>query len=97
MKCERVSLSDSNEPFIAFNMWNRGSDNRPEREKMKRFLKLAMRIELTDRQRYCVIEHYYGGKKMTEIAEALGVSKSTVSRHISSALRKIKRVSRYIQ
>lgn len=90
-------LDDKNEPLISYQLYLQGSDNRPERERMKRILLRAIRHELTDRQRDCITKYYLEGMKMTEIARSLCLSKSTVSRHISSATRKLRKVASYYE
>lgn len=90
-------MDDKNEPLISYYLYNRGGDNRPDRERMKRILKRAIRHELTDRQRDCLIRYYLEGMQMTEIARSLNLSKSTVSRHISAATRKLRKIASYYQ
>ena len=92
---ERMFLDDKNEPLISFYLYNQGADNRPERERMKRILSRAIRRELTDRQRDCLIKYYLEGMQMTEIARSLSLSKSTVSRHIAAATRKLRNIASY--
>ena len=90
-------MDDKNEPLISYYLYNRGGDNRPDRERMKRILKRAIRHELTDRQRDCLNRYYLEGMRMTEIARSLNLSKSTVSRHISAATRKLRKIASYYQ
>ncbi len=97
MRCERVYLSDDNSDLIAFSLYQHGSSNRPERERMKKILARAIRHELTDRQRDCITMYYLEGIKMKDIAVMLHLSKSTVSRHIKSATRKLQKVASYYQ
>lgn len=97
MKRERVYLSDDNSDIISFALSQRGSTNRPERERMRKILIRAIRHELTDRQRDCLTMYYLEGIKMKDIAVMLNLSKSTVSRHIHSATRKLRKVASYYQ
>lgn len=90
-------IDDKNLPLISYYLYNRGGDNRGEIERMKRILKRAIRHELTDRQRYCITMYYLEGLKMTEIARSLNLSKSTVSRHISAATRKLRNIASYYE
>ena len=94
---ERVFLSDDNADHISFWLYNQGSTNRPERERMKRILSRAIRHGLTDRQRLCVTKYYLEGMKMKDIALELGLSKSTVSRHITAATRKLRKVASFYE
>ncbi len=97
MRRERMFLNERNGEQISYLFYNYGSDNRPERERMKRILLRAVRHELTDRQRDCLTLHYLEGMKMKDIAKAMGLSKSTVSRHISAAELKLRKVAAYYE
>ena len=97
MRHERVFLDDTNSDLIAFSLYQQGSSNRMERERMKAILTRAIRRELTDRQRDCITMYYLEGMKMKDIADALHLSRSTVTRHIQSATRKLRRVASYCQ
>ena len=90
-------LSDRNSDYIAYALYHRGSTNRPELERMKRILARAIRYELTDRQRDCITLYYLEGMKMKDIAGMLALSKSTVSRHISAATRKLRQIASYYE
>lgn len=95
MRRERMFLSDENSDFIAYTLYQQGTSNRLERERMKQILTRAIRHELTDRQRDCITMYYLEGKKMKDIAQELHLSKSTVTRHIQSATRKLQKVASY--
>ena len=92
---ERVFLTDDNETLISYYLYNHGTDNRSDRERMRKILLRAIRHELTDRQRDCLIKYYLEGMQMTEIARSLSLSKSTVSRHIAAATRKLRNIASY--
>ncbi len=97
MRRERVFMDDKNEPLISYYLYNQGSDNRPERERMKRILSRAIKHELTDRQRDCLVKYYLEGMQMKEIAQSMQLSNSTVSRHISAATRKLRKIASYYE
>lgn len=73
----------------------KGATNENSRQRMKKILSKAIFSELTEKQRYCIIEHYINERKGKDIAFELGVNASTVSRHISSAKRKLKHIALY--
>lgn len=88
-------LSDpAREGHISYNLYQRnsGSTNERERIRMKRFISRAVKHCLTARQQQCLLMYYVDGKKMKDIAVELNLSASTVSRHISTAIRKIKKL-----
>ena len=97
MQRERLFLDESNADLIAYSLSQHGSSNRPERARMKRILMRAIRHELTERQRDCITMYYLEGMKMKDIAAAMHLSKSTVTRHIQSATRKLRKVASYYQ
>lgn len=64
---------------------------------MKRILSRAIRHELTDRQRQCLTMYYLDGIRMKDIAGTLGLSASTVTRHIAAATRKLRKIADYYE
>ena len=70
-------------------------DNGREVGQLKRNLRLALREELTDRQRQTLLMYYAQDLNMREIAEILGVDRSTVSRTILRGERRLQRCLRY--
>lgn len=62
---------------------------------MKKLLKIGLKNELTDKQRYCLI-NYYSGRKVGEIAEELGVRPTTVYKHIKKARTALKKCGAYL-
>lgn len=62
---------------------------------MKQILFRAIKLELTERQRDCIIMYYVKRMNMNDIASALGLTKSTVSRHIKSGMSRLKKVASY--
>lgn len=97
MQRKRVFLDDQNEQLISYYLSEHGSDNRAELVRMRRILSRAIRHELTDRQRDCLTMYYLEGMKMKDIARSLCLSTSTVSRHISSAVHKLRRIAAYYE
>ena len=60
-----------------------------------RRVKLAVAEELTERQRELVYLHYIEEKSMTEIAETLGISPSTVSRTLKRGRTRLRKYLKY--
>lgn len=92
---QKIYLNKNNADIISYYLWQNGSDNSAERERMKRILHRAIKLELTERQRDCIIMYYIKRMNMNDIASALGLTKSTVSRHIKSGISKLKKVAAY--
>lgn len=70
-------------------------DNRDRVERLLTNLPLAMEQELTERQRTLLTMHFFQGLTVSQIAEQLGLSKSTVSRSLSRATEKLFCALRY--
>lgn len=78
----------------ALRAWEIGnSDNGEELERLKVCLLRAIKMALTDKQKEYLIMYYYDGLQTTEIAKLAGKDKSTISRTINRAL---KRVYKYL-
>ena len=97
MRHSTVLFDDSNTDLIAYSLYQGGSTNRAQRERMKKILSRAIREELTGRQRDCLTLYYLHQKNMREIARILSLSPCTVSRHIKSAKEKLKRIASYYE
>ena len=70
-------------------------DNADDIRRLHRALRAAREQELTPRQREMLHMHFELEMSMTQIADALGVDKSTVSRTIARAKGRLYRVLRY--
>ena len=70
-------------------------DNSAQIAQVKRNLARALREDVTQRQRQTLLMYYAEGRTMQEIADQLGVDKSTVSRTIKRGERRLQRCLRY--
>lgn len=95
MRHKIVSISEDSLNFITYSDFNSSETNDSERSRMKKILQKAILDELTDKQRYCLCEYFLNGRNMKSIADDLNVNPSTVTRHIQSAMRRLKRVTKY--
>ena len=96
MKTKIIHFTNENTSKILFSsFYPNSTTNSESRRKMKEIISKAIVTELTDMQRICLTEHYLNDKKQKEIASELGVNASTVSRHISSARRKLQNIASY--
>lgn len=78
-------------------VWLRANagDNGEQMIRLRRNLRRAREEELTERQREMVGLYYDQGMTMPQIAERLGVSRSTVSRTLRRARARLYRFLRY--
>ena len=96
MKTKIIHFTNENTSKILFSSFNpNGTTNSESRKKMKEIISKAIVTELTDMQRICLTEYYLNYKKQKEIASELGLNASTVSRHISTARRKLQNIASY--
>ncbi len=72
-----------------------GSTNRRDLAAAKAVLRAALERELTDRQKECVRLYFFQGLTEEEAGRLLGVSKSTVCRHLQKAKKRLKRAVSY--
>ncbi len=71
------------------------SSNRSDLEIVRSVLRRAIRRELTPRQLECVQFYFYQKMTQEQIAQALGISKPTVCRHLQKAKLRLKRALSY--
>jgi RNA polymerase sigma factor (sigma-70 family) len=72
-----------------------GEDNSESLERLRRNLRKAREQELTPRQRQVLTLYYDQGWNMTTIAGHLGLNRSTVSRTLARAKRRLYHCLRY--
>ena len=72
-----------------------GGDNGVSRRRLIKNLRRAMESELTPRQMQIMKLYFLDGEKQCEIAEILGVNKSTVSRTISRGKSRLQKCLKY--
>ena len=78
-------------------VWNRqnAEDNSERLDRLRRGLRQAREQELTPRQRQMLELYFDRGMNMPQIAEELGVNRSTVSRTLRRARDRLYRCLRY--
>ena len=87
----------NNEVYGDMAAWLRenAEDNESDVRRLKRNLRLAREEELTPRQRQLMQMRFEQNMSVSEIAEALGLDKSTVSRTITRAKQRLYKCLRY--
>ncbi len=96
MKNRIVKLDDFSDSLYSFKKFKTGSTNYNDIAKMKSFLNIAIKNELTERQKLCIVKYFLENKKMKDIAIELDISKSAVSRHIKRGITVLKKRSIYL-
>lgn len=69
--------------------------NDDQLDRVKRNLTTAIEQDLTSRQRQMLSLYYFKGYTMERVGKELGVNKSTVSRTITRAVRRLYRALKY--
>ncbi len=92
-----VHFNNKNENTFCFEYLKRsGNTNSQQRKNVSKLMMNAIETDLTALQRYCLTEHCINGKKQKDIAADLGLSRSTVSRHITAGKKKLETAARHI-
>ncbi|MCI9122212.1 MAG: sigma-70 family RNA polymerase sigma factor [Oscillibacter sp.] len=76
-------------------MQDRSGDNAEQLDRLRRGLRQARETELTPRQQEILSLYYDQGMLMSQIAEALGIHRSTVSRTLRRARKRLYHCLRY--
>lgn len=84
-----ILLGDSMKSYNPFDLT--AGDNHKDVFRKLKYVKRAIKILLTGRQRECILMRYIEGKSNKEISELLGLHPSTVSRHIHRGIAKIRK------
>ena len=94
-----LHLNQENNNYFDYIAQKNAADFMPEynlrRKRLKRITLLMIDTELTEKQRYCILEHLLYGRKQKDIARELNLSESTVCRHIAAGKRKLQRAAGY--
>ena len=96
MRSKLIHFSDLNSDKICFEKsLMDGETNSENRQKVLKILMNVIENDLTDRQRHCVFEYYFNGKKMKTIASELGITPPVVTRHIQMRAAKLYKIAKY--
>ncbi len=80
---------------FAYKLWREGESDDLFHEHLLNALRVAIVEELTEQQHAYIVVYYYDQNTLEEIAKKFSVNKSTVSRTISAAKKRLKHVLRY--
>ena len=91
-------LTDLQLQHAAFDLWlgAEGGDNLADLDRMKRILPLVLDDVCTVTQRDYIMEFFVGRRTVSQIADAHGVNKATVSRTINRGLDRAYRYLRFV-
>ena len=88
-----VDYNDNFASEISFSAYRQrqGATNNDYRKKLRDATAEVLENGLTQRQHELLTLYYFGGVSIPRLAERFGLNKSTVSRHISGAKKRIKK------
>ena len=90
-------MTEEFENLLSYNLYNQsGFSNTEERNNIKKMLKIGIDTMLTEKQRKCILMHYFQKKPMKQIATELGVCPSTVTRTIQLAKKRLSILSFFL-
>ncbi len=90
-------LNDQLEAFAAYQSYAASrEEKRTRRKQMEKILKIAIRNDLTKRQRTCIELYYHKNMKVSDIAEQLKIRPTTVYKHLKMARRVLQRAAEYL-
>lgn len=93
----KLSLTEFTESIAGMMEYSKGMQYTNEKE-YKQLLRILSKVivgELTERQQQCIVMRYYKNLTVTEIANQLGIGKSTASRHIKKAKTRLYKILDY--
>lgn len=76
-------------------IWQQTENDARKLERLRRNLRRAMREELTPRQQEILELYYFQDRSVTDIAQALHVNKSTVSRSVRRSCGRLQKFLQY--
>lgn len=93
----QVHLNEDFENILSYNIYNQsGFSNSENLSKVKTMLTKGIENLLTEKQRKCIVMHYFEKKPMKQIAKELGVCPSTVTRTIQLAKKRLSILSFFL-
>lgn len=87
-----VYISDDEMMGAYLNVSSIAADEEYEMKELKHTIRDIVRNELSDKQRAAVVYVFYEGYTHKQVAEMMGVSKSTVDTYIGRALERIRKI-----
>lgn len=73
------------------------ADNVDKRRRMKKLLSTAMEFALTVRQKTIIEMYYNQNKKVTQIAQELGISRQAVHKTLKQAKKKLEKIKIFLK
>ena len=94
-QCDSAKIFELQSNAIQFRKWNANESDIDFTSHTKRAAVVALERELTETQRLYYTAYYLSGFSIPKIAGMYGVNKSTVSRTLTRASKRLARVLRY--
>lgn len=93
-----MAMTERQLDYVALKSWQQRKIARHTKklDKLQRCMLLLLN-DLTERQRQVFLLHYKEGLTVTQVARTLGLHRSTVSRTLARAERKLRAAIRYVE
>lgn len=65
-------------------------------QRLKKIMKAGIMIELTDKQKSCMLKRYVNEKSVVDIANEMDIKPATVYKHIRTAKKRLARLYNYL-
>lgn len=85
-----------NENYMLTPIAEEDDNFQPKKERMKKFINTAIKMDLTQRQRDCMIMYYFQKIPVSQIALQLNLHPQTIYKHLHCATQKLKKLSLYM-
>ena len=95
MRIRKLSFDTQIDERVSAGRYFSGGENEL-RGRMKKLMGIAIKNELTERQRECIRMYYYENKKVCEIAEYTGIRPTTVYKHLKLGRNALKKCTAYL-
>lgn len=97
MRTKIYGLGEKETSEVSLSMFLHGQEQSdPQKARMQKILKTALKIELTERQRKCITLYYIKNKKVCEIADILSIKPTTVYKHLRVGMNALKKSTAYL-
>ncbi len=96
MRTRKYLLSEKIEQYAAYHAYTISAQKSDKLRRMDELLKKAIKYELTERQKKCIMYYYYESKNVEEIAKILSIRPTTVYKHLSKARTALKKCALYL-
>ncbi len=97
MQKKLLTLSNQMEEFVSWQLFESNTSRSRRAKRMEQLLDIAMRVELTERQKTCIRLYFFENQKVCDIAAALHIRPTTVYKHLKVARMALRKCANYLK